>query len=76
MRKWYVPLTVAGIGGLGIFLLSESGRRALRWIGQYIRWNSEGFLEWNETAEAELRRLQEALTAITESLQPQTQLGR
>jgi hypothetical protein len=76
MRKWYVPLTVAGIGGLGVFLLSESGRKFLRWIGQYVRWNSEGFLEWNEAAEAELRRLQEALTAITESLQPRTELGR
>jgi ribonuclease HI len=75
MRKWYVPLTVAGIGGVGVFLFSESGRMALRWIGQYIRLNSEGLLEWNDAAEAELRRVQEALTAIAESLQPRTELG-
>ncbi len=75
MRKWYVPLTVAGIGGLGVFLLSESGRRALRWLGQYIRWNSEGLLEWNDAAEAELRRLQDAVTGIAESLQPRTNMG-
>jgi len=76
MRKWYVPLTVAGIGGLGVFLLSDSGQKVLRWMRQYIRWNSEGLLEWNEAAEAELHRLEDALGAIAESLQPRTELGR
>jgi hypothetical protein len=75
MRKWYVPLTVAGIGGLGVFLFSESGRRALRWVGQYIRWNSEGLLEWNDAADAELHRLQESVTAIAESLQSRAEMG-
>jgi hypothetical protein len=75
MRKWYVPLTVAGIGGLGVFLLSESGRSVLRWLGRYVRWNSEGLLEWNDAAEAELSHLQEALTAIAESLQPRAEMG-
>ena len=76
MRKWYVPLTVAGLGGLGVFLLSDSGRRVLRWVGQYVRWNSEGLLEWNDAADAELQRIQEALSAVAESLQPRTELGR
>ncbi len=76
MRKWYVPLTVAGIGGLGVFLFSESGRRVLRWVGQYVRWNSEGLLEWNDAAEDEMQRIQKALGAIAESLQPRTELGR
>ncbi len=76
MRKWYVPLTIAGIGGLGAFLLSEPGRRARQWIGRNVRWNSQGMLEWNEAAEAELRRLQAALSALGESLQPRTGLPR
>jgi hypothetical protein len=75
MRKWYVPLTIAGIGGLGVFLFTESGRRTLRWVGQYIRWNSEGFLEWNESAEAELQKIQDAVSALAEALQPRTELG-
>lgn len=75
MRKWYFPLTVAGIGGLGVFLFSESGRRTLRWVGQYIRWNPEGLLEWNEAADAELQKIQEALSALSETLQPRTELG-
>lgn len=76
MRKWYAPLTVASIGGLGVFLFSEPGRRALRWAGQYVRWNSEGLLEWNDGAEAELQEIQSALSAIAESLQPRTELGQ
>jgi len=75
VRKWYVPLTVAGIGGLGVLLFSESGRRALRRVGQYVRWNSEGLLEWNEAAEAEMQRLQAALAALSESVQPRRELG-
>jgi hypothetical protein len=76
MRKWFVPLTVAGIGGLGVFLLSESGRSALRGITRYLRWNSQGLQEWNEAAEAEMHRLQEAVSALAESLQPRAELGR
>jgi hypothetical protein len=76
MRKWYVPLTVAGIGGLGALLFSEPGQRLLRWLGRYLEKNSESMLEWNETAEAELQRLQAALAALTDSLQPQAEPGR
>ena len=72
MRKWYLPLTVAGIGGLGVFLFSEAGRKTLRWASRYVRWNSQGMLEWNEAAEAEMQRLQRALASITESVQPRT----
>ena len=76
MRKWYIPLTIAGIGGLGAFLFSESGRSALRWIGRYVRRNSQGMVEWNEAAAAELQRLQAALSALGDSLQPRTRLSR
>ena len=30
MRRWYVPLTVLGLGSVGAFLLSERGRNGLR----------------------------------------------
>jgi len=76
MRKWYVPLTIAGLGGLGAFLLSESGRGVLRWMGRYVRFNSQGILEWDETAEAELHRIQAALSTLADSLQPRTETSR
>ena len=69
MRKWYIPLTIAGLGGLGAFLLSESGRGTLRWLGGHVRWTSQGMFEWNEAAEAELQRIQDAVAALAESLQ-------
>ena len=32
MRKWFVPLTMLGIGSIGALVLSERGRQALEWI--------------------------------------------
>ena len=76
MRKWYVPLTIAGLGGLGAFLLSESGREALRRIGRYLRLNSQGAVEWDEAAEAELDRLRTTLSTLADSLQPRAETSR
>jgi len=76
MRKWYIPLAVAGVGGLGAFLLSETGRRAMRWFGHCVRWNAQGMLEWNAAAEAELKAIQSALAALADTLEPRTECGR
>jgi hypothetical protein len=76
MRKWYVPLTIAGIGGLGAFLFSDSGRRVLQWLGEYVRLQQQGMVEWSEAAEDELQRIQTALTVLAESLQPRAESGR
>src|ERR1019366_3452473 len=35
MRKWFVPLTVLGVGGIGAFLLTDKGTETLR------RWRAE-----------------------------------
>jgi hypothetical protein len=75
MRRWYVPLTVLGIGSIGAFLLSEWGRHTLRAIFEDFHRTPEGWLEWNENAQSELDRLQEALNRIAESLEPRTQFG-
>jgi len=29
MRRWYVPLTVLGLAGLGALILTQRGRQAL-----------------------------------------------
>lgn len=76
MRKWYVPITIAGIGGLAAFLVSESGRGVVRWMARNFRWNEQGLLEWDEAADAELQRIQAALSALAESLQPRPEPGR
>jgi len=69
MRKWYVPLTLMGLGGLGVLCLTERGRRTLRRIFEGLHRAPESFLEWNEAAQRELDRIQTALNRVAESLQ-------
>ena len=75
MRRWYVPLTVLGIGSLGAFLLSDWGRNVVRAIFEDLDRTPKSWQEWNESAQSELDRLQEALNRIAESLEPSTQFG-
>jgi hypothetical protein len=74
MRKWYVPITVLGLGGVGVLLLSDRGRLAIRWLTDSFH-RAPTLLEWNESAQSELDRIQAALNRIAESLEPQSQLG-
>lgn len=69
MRKWTMPLTLLGLGGLGYLLLSGRGRQAMRWIAENISRGPDKFIEWNEAAQRELDRIQTALNRVSESLQ-------
>ena len=69
MRKWYVPLTVLGVSGMGMLLLSERGRYMLRWLAANIHRGPTKLLEWNEAAQRELEVIQTALNRVAESLQ-------
>ena len=68
-RKWYVPLSVAAVGGLGLFLMSQRGRQALRWLGENWRTAPGRLLEWNEAAQHELDRIQTALNRVAATLE-------
>jgi len=74
MRRWYVPLTVLGLGSVGAFLLSERGRLALRWLSQKLQ-QPEGWRELNTSVQTELDRIQTALDQIAESIEPRPELG-
>jgi hypothetical protein len=69
MRKWYVPLTVLGVGGLGYLFLTGRGRQGIRWALQHFHEAPEKFLEWNEAAQRELDRIQSALNRVSDSLE-------
>jgi hypothetical protein len=69
MRRYYVPLTVMGVAGVGLLLFSERGRQALRWISENFEGAPEAFFGWNEAAQRELDRLQAAVNQLAESLQ-------
>jgi hypothetical protein len=69
MRKWYVPLTVIGISGLGVVFLTDRGRKAVRWAFENMYRAPDALLEWNEAAQRELDRIQTALNRVAESLE-------
>ena len=69
MSRWYVPLTMLGLGSIGAFLLSERDRNSLSATSENC---DERCLEWNASAQSELDRIQAALSRIAESLDPQT----
>lgn len=69
MRRWYVPLTMLGLGGLGLLFLTERGRHSVKWVLANIHRAPEALLDWNETAQREIDRIQLALNRVAESLQ-------
>lgn len=75
MRRWYVPLTVIGLGSVGALLLTERGRAVLRSLMERFWQAPESLLDWDGSLESELDRIQEALDSIADSLNPRPQLG-
>jgi hypothetical protein len=67
---------VLGLGSIGAFLLSERGRNSLRAMSENLDEVPERWLEWNDSAQSELDRIQAALNRIAESLEPRTELGQ
>ncbi len=68
MRKWAVPLTVLGVGGVGALMLSQRGRTAIRWVFRRMEEAPEHIAQWNEAAQTELAKIQSALNELEESL--------
>ena len=69
MRRYYVPLTVLGLAGVGLLLFSEGGRQAVRWIADNFEDAPDTFLGWNEAAQRELDGLQAAVNQLAETLE-------
>ncbi len=69
MRKWYMPLALLGVGGLGALLFSDRGRQIVRWMADTFEEHQRTFDEWNEAAQHELERLEEALDRLSASIE-------
>ena len=76
MRRWYVSLTVIGLGGIGALLLTERGRATLHKLLEKFWEAPDRLLEWNDNLQGELDRIQTALDQIAESIDPRPQLGQ
>jgi len=68
MRRWYVPLTVLGLAGLGALVLTQRGRQALRWLAESLEKAPDSLLQWNEATLCELERLRAAVNQLADSL--------
>jgi hypothetical protein len=68
MRRWYVPLTVLGLGSIGLVLLSERGRNAVRALFRDFDHATGRLLEWNDSLQDELDGIQVMLDGVAESL--------
>ena len=69
MRRWYLPLTMLGLGSLGLLLMTDRGRHRLKWLMANLHRAPEALLDWNEAAQREIDRIQLALNRVAESLQ-------
>jgi hypothetical protein len=68
MRRWYVPLTVLGLAGLGALILTQRGRQVLDWLVENLENAPDALLEWNEAVQSELERLRTAVDQLADSL--------
>jgi hypothetical protein len=73
MRKWYLPATIAGLGGLGLYLMATRGRETMRCLLRYMDAAPDTFREFNEAAEREIANLQSAVDELARSLRPTTE---
>lgn len=69
MRKWLVPLLALGAGGIGAFFLTPKGRETIRGLWARFEDSPQRWKEWNESAQSELERIQNALNQISQSLE-------
>lgn len=69
MKNWILPVTVFGMGALGLLALSDQGLEVIRWTVRRITEAPARFEEWNEAAQRELDRLQKALNEMAASLE-------
>ena len=69
MRKWYVPLALLGMGGVGALVLSDNGRRALRWMWDHAHEAPDKLADFNQRVDDELERIQRTLNKLADSLE-------
>lgn len=76
MRRWFLPITVLGLGSVGAFLLSERGRNALRGLWDRFQESPDGWRDLNDSVQGELDHIQAALDRIAQSIDPHPELGQ
>jgi hypothetical protein len=68
MRKWYVPLTMLGLGGLGLLFVSERGQQAVKALLDSFEEHPEGWDSFHRGVNRELAQIESALSEIEAEL--------
>jgi len=71
-RKWTIPLTIVGLGGLGAMLFSERGRQLIRSTASRFGVTPGQLAAWNDSAQQELNHIQQAVKELEQSLRTHT----
>ncbi len=69
MRKWFLPVTVFGLGGIAALFLSDRGRQTFWSLFENMEKAPDALLDFNDFAQRELDRIQLALNQVAESLE-------
>jgi hypothetical protein len=68
VRKWTIPLTLAGLGGLGAVLFTQRGRSFLRSAMRRVGADPGCLAAWNDSARDELNHIRQAVRELEQSL--------
>jgi hypothetical protein len=68
MRKWYLPLTVLGLGSLGVLIATERGRSMLRQVGQGLDRAPDQLRQLSDAFEDEVSKIQATLDSLNDLL--------
>lgn len=64
VRKWTIPLTLAGLGGLGAMLFSSRGRKLIHSAAGRSGAKPGRQEAWNDSAQKELDHIQQELKEL------------
>ena len=67
MRKWYVSLTMLGLGGLGMLFVTERGKRAVKTLLEHLE-EPEGAADFHAGVDRELAQIESELDEIAAEL--------
>lgn len=73
MRKWYLPLTVLGLGSLGVLLGTERGRTLLRQMGRGLDKAPDQLRGWTDALDTEIEKIQTTVDSLSDLIGKQRQ---
>lgn len=68
VRRWTIPLTCLGLGGLGAMLYSERGRKLIRVVAERVGQTPAQLAAWNDAAKQELSHIRQAVKELEQSI--------